>query len=418
MNFHISRKKVFLCIGINILTILCVYELSLSAENNVILQKINLLRSKPTDYIQLELSGRRNNMSNYCHRRVSQNTTKRTLEKIKRKLMYSPEKKFLYCPVAKVGSTFWRRLFLIVNGVSKTNNPFNVSANRIYSNRYSAIKQDFSVIRNSLKFIMVREPYSRILSAYANKLFDINPVYWSMYGRKVIKAVRKNPSNKSLSCGHDVTFPELVRYVVKPRAMKDSHFIPISDKCSPCVVKYDIIGKMETFKRDTLHVLGRLNLTQLVMSEALQAMEEGMEIDTIKGNTNNLLNYLSNKKTLKCVTYEEAFKRKWRNLQIRGVIGSDVKYPFKRGEEEKISRSQLISVFQNASRRSGSRESRRKNRELALLEAYSKVEKKYLIKLSKYLKNDCSTFSYDCRPRNLFENNLKPQTKFFNIGDL
>ncbi|XP_050419105.1 carbohydrate sulfotransferase 9 [Patella vulgata] len=356
-------------------------------------------------------------MSNFCHRQVSQNTTNNTLKKMKRNLMYSPEKKFLYCPVEKVGSTFWRRLFLIVNGVSKTNNPFNVSAN-IYSKNYSAIKEETTVIRNSLKFIMVREPYSRLLSAYANKLFDINPFYWSIYGRKVIKAVRKNPSNKSLSCGHDVTFPELVRYVVKPSAVKNSHFIPIADMCSPCDVKYDIIGKMETFKRDTLHVLGRLNLTQLVMSGVLQAMKESVEIDAIKGSTNNLMNYLSKEGTLKCVTHEEAFKRKWRNLQLRGIVGSDVKYPFKKGEEETITRSQLIAVFQNASRRSGSRESRRKNRKLSLFEAYSKVEKKYLIQLSKYFKNDCSTFSYECRPSKIFQNNQNPHTNFFEIEGL
>ncbi|XP_050418896.1 carbohydrate sulfotransferase 10 isoform X2 [Patella vulgata] len=417
MNFHISRKKLFLYMGINFLAIMCVYKVYLS-ENNGILQTIHLLRSKPTDYIQLELSERRNNMSNFCHRQVSQNTTKRTMENIKKKLLYSPEKKFLYCPVEKVGSTFWRRLFLIVNGVSKTNNPFNVSTYMLYSNRYSAIKAETTAIRNSLKFVIVREPYSRLLSAYANKLFDINPVYWSMYGRKVIKAVRKNPSNKSLSCGHDVTFPELVRYVVKPLAMKDIHFNPISDKCSPCDVKYDIIGKMETFKRDTLHVLKKLNLTHLVMSRALQEMEEGVDIDTIKSNTNSLMNYLSQKRTLKCVTHEEAFKRKWRNLQLRGIIGSDVEYPFKDGEEETTTHSQLLAVFLNASRRSGSRKSRRKNRELSFLEAYSKVEKKYLIQLSKYFKNDCSSFSYDCRPTNIFEKNQKPHTKFFDTGGL
>ncbi|XP_055956194.1 carbohydrate sulfotransferase 11-like, partial [Patella vulgata] len=114
--------------------------------------------------------------------------------------------------------------------------------------------------------VIARDPFSRLFSGFANKLFEVNPSFWSTVGRIVIRNTRTNASKKSLSFGHDVSFPELVKYVImseRSGSYRDGHFIPISDHCRPCQIKYDIVAKMETIKEDTMFVLKRLNMTHV-----------------------------------------------------------------------------------------------------------------------------------------------------------
>ena len=54
--------------------------------------------------------------------------------------------------------------------------------------------------------MFTREPYSKLLSGYIDKLFAPNPYFWNVIGRFIIQKFRKYPSLRSLECGHDVTF--------------------------------------------------------------------------------------------------------------------------------------------------------------------------------------------------------------------
>ncbi|VDH93989.1 Hypothetical predicted protein [Mytilus galloprovincialis] len=113
------------------------------------------------------------------------------------------------------------------------------------------------LIENS-KFLFVRDPYSRLLSGYLDKIFSPSP-YWFLIGSKAVEFTRKQKNH----CGHDVTFPEINGGVLHTEELnkdRDGHFLPATDHCRPCVVQYNYNGKMKTFADDVRFSLKEFNL--------------------------------------------------------------------------------------------------------------------------------------------------------------
>ena len=115
-----------------------------------------------------------------------------------------------------------------------------------------------SRLKEYAKFMFVRHPMERLVSAYRDKFVNNNRSqekwFFSRYGRKIIKRYRANATRESFAKGHDVTFAEFVQYVIDlPRSnhhiMFDNHWRPMHDLCFPCAIQYDgkIYSKNELF---------------------------------------------------------------------------------------------------------------------------------------------------------------------------
>ncbi|XP_052083511.1 carbohydrate sulfotransferase 9-like [Mytilus californianus] len=174
-----------------------------------------------------------------------------------------------YCRVYKGGSTFWRRLLHCLDKDLKVS-PFSIKP-QDEKGKYrrtcamNSMNWTYNMLRVTKSFMFARNPYSRILSAYIDKLYSPNPYFWKTLGVVVMKTIR----NKT-SCGSDVTFRSLVEYIIQtPIENLDDHFIPISSICRPCNVQYHYIGKMETLPEDVRRFLGfvgyyRKNFNQIL----------------------------------------------------------------------------------------------------------------------------------------------------------
>lgn len=121
-----------------------------------------------------------------------------------------------------------------------------------------------------MKFLFVRHPFERLLSAYRNKFsqnYSSSEYFRSRYGRQIIKQYRANASEESLAKGHDVTFAEFVRYVIDPRTVAHSvfneHWRPMVDLCLPCTIQYNVIGKYESLMNDAWLVLDKAKLSHI-----------------------------------------------------------------------------------------------------------------------------------------------------------
>jgi hypothetical protein len=116
------------------------------------------------------------------------------------------------------------------------------------------------------KFIFVRHPFERLVSAYRDKLASNNSIYHRMVGKVIVRKIRKNPS--PLEMGDDVTFPEFVTFIIGEwrdgKRRLDVHWRQIFDLCLPCEMQFHFIGKFETLNQDVDFLLRKLNETDLV----------------------------------------------------------------------------------------------------------------------------------------------------------
>ena len=151
-------------------------------------------------------------------------------EKVYKHILAITQKKSLYCPFAKVSSTFWKRVvYLLEMPSQKYKPPFDVPISSALSLRKVG---NLNTKHNGwFYFIIVRKPYARLLSAYIDKVFVPNPIFWDKFGKPSVKMFRQNATKTSVKCGHDPTFSEFVQFVIWSLSYKkriDNHFKPVS----------------------------------------------------------------------------------------------------------------------------------------------------------------------------------------------
>lgn len=177
----------------------------------------------------------------------------------------------IYCYIPKVACTNWKRVLMVLMGKTNATDPLDVDRTQAHHykvfrrlNSYTRSEAEF-MLSNYTKFLFVRHPLERLLSAYRNKFVEnlaINARFHTIYGRKIIKRYRINATKESLERGHDVTFDEFSRFVTDtegPEKPLNEHWRPMVELCRPCEIKYDLIGKYETLDEDARLVLDTIS---------------------------------------------------------------------------------------------------------------------------------------------------------------
>lgn len=281
--------------------------------------------------------------------------------------------------------------------------PFQIKGIHAYEGYQTAKRLPFDkiyqVLSHSTKFMFVREPFERLLSGYVDKLFSPNAAYWNFIGKYIVSKFRENASNHSAECGHDITFQEFVEYFIYSQSTnerRDAHFVPSFEHCRPCEIEYDYIGKMETFKEDTFHILHKLKLENLVKFTNFQnETETDAIIDTVE------YVYSMRRPVQRCMPLPQALFRAWRKLQIRGILSKHIKFPYPLNYADDIHPDEFKRLLLDAHARSGSPKLRKRNRQEALLEAYSTLSSVTMDRLKDALRVDAVLFGYEEYPKKL-----------------
>ena len=193
---------------------------------------------------------------------------------IYRFMLVDEKHKTMYCEVPKAACTSWKVFLANITGKVQDKDQkrlhqlvhdteYHPKIGFRYLNTYSA-KERKHILRTYFKFLVVRNPYTRFLSAYENKFKGENVQaawYHQHMGKDIIKKYRKGVDMKKIK-GDEVTFEELARVIGNPHEHMaqryDGHFWKQHASCYPCIIDYDYIGKVETMEEDSAEIISRI----------------------------------------------------------------------------------------------------------------------------------------------------------------
>ncbi|XP_071111684.1 carbohydrate sulfotransferase 11-like [Haliotis cracherodii] len=308
-----------------------------------------------------------------------------------------------YGVLAKAGCTFWIRVFRFLHNDTlgrKFDNPFQMTRGEAHGGRrkikmYRLQKEeDRRVVMATTRFMVSRNPFTRLFSAYIDKLYLID--YWSRAGRTIVSR-RENASALSLRCGHDVSFAEFLSYVVdvgeRDVLSLDGHWRPIEHTCNPCAFKPDIVSKQETFSQDARFILSRFGLGYLMQnySSTHHVLDE-LSLIT-KGNY---------KPSDACLTRMQMAGRLWRTFQINGYLTHGSEAVLETESSNSLTEDKLIQLMSKSCLdHILTKQESSAQRRAHLRQAYATVPRNILDRVVKLFRNDFLFFNYDSSIDNL-----------------
>ena len=156
-----------------------------------------------------------------------------------------------YCPTPRTGLTVWNRYFAALAHIPywpQWLTKMWLLVRKIYNMPNCLSRDEMLQIVNadeSLTFTFVRHPFVRLVAVYNDRVVSSNFNGWQQDIQKM----------NGKGADDEVTFPEFVDFVLKNIAGDSEHLDTYYHHCDMCRIKYDLIGKFESFAEDTRYIL-------------------------------------------------------------------------------------------------------------------------------------------------------------------
>ena len=262
-------------------------------------------------------------------------------------------------------------------------------------------------VNTSYRFMFVREPFSRLLSAYIDKF--LLPDFWTSYGKKLMKFLHSSPE----ACPSNISFEQFVQFVLlKDRTGQEigDHWRPIHKLCNPCLFRPHVVGKMESFAKDSQHVLSAMNMSWVTRGLEDRDKRVHRELDMLIDFNVALLEV---RDVFRCTNLSGIVQRLWTAFQLNGYIPTEVTLPrhfltspaTSGPERDKKAYTERFKRFVHEayeSARNRTKEAWKRQRETALVEAYRTIGDDLMRGLQKLYEYDFKLFGYDPKPDILF----------------
>lgn len=189
----------------------------------------------------------------------------------------SLKNKYVYCEVPKAGSSSIKKTLthyeLAGMPSSYMVGPHPRAVESPFVKPYQLTRMHLRQIMDSdkyFKFTFVRNPYSRTLSAFRDKLFT---------GNQESNAAYRNMAG--LAPDVEPTFEQFVRSIstLEPNRLEKHWAIQHFQSCS-AFVQMDFVGKLESVEADFAHVAERIGCDAQLLNHAVHATRATEEMDS------------------------------------------------------------------------------------------------------------------------------------------
>uniref|UniRef100_A0A8C6WM44 Carbohydrate sulfotransferase n=1 Tax=Neogobius melanostomus TaxID=47308 RepID=A0A8C6WM44_9GOBI len=241
---------------------------------------------------------RRKTLQDVCSRYQPDVLSRRVSQRQVSRVYVEDRHRLLYCEVPKSGCSNWKRVLMVLNGRARSTGDIPHEQAH-YGNKLQRLEAyDQAGIAKRLdtyaRVLFVREPFERLVSAFRDKFESPNSYYHPVFGRPIISKYRANATRAALRTGAGVTFREFVRYLldVKRPVGMDIHWEPVSQMCSPCLMRYSFIGKFENLEKEANFLLRNIGQNVLLNPIAIKNLKKKVgrsdfvleEVDRSKSN--------------------------------------------------------------------------------------------------------------------------------------
>ncbi|XP_041640285.1 carbohydrate sulfotransferase 12-like isoform X2 [Cheilinus undulatus] len=200
----------------------------------------------------------------------------------------------IYCYVPKVACTNWKRVMVVLSQslISPSSgkpytDPEAVPPDLVHNSslhltfakfwrHYGSLSRHLMALKlqHYTKFLFVRDPFVRLISAFRNKFGRPNEDFYRQFGSVMLSRYGNMSGSlpetaaEAFAAGIKPTFQQFITYLLDPETEKESifneHWRQVYRLCHPCQVKYDFIGRLETLESDAENLLKLLEVDHLL----------------------------------------------------------------------------------------------------------------------------------------------------------
>ncbi|XP_075929825.1 carbohydrate sulfotransferase 12 [Petromyzon marinus] len=188
----------------------------------------------------------------------------------------------VYCYVPKVACTNWKRIMIVLSGSASNNgtpyaDPMDIPPDVVHLSSSHQVFNQFwrkygksgrSRMKGKLqrykKFLFVRDPFVRIISAFRSKFEIPNQDFYEAFVVPMLRQYQNvsappATAEEALSGGQRLKFSSFVQYLLDPATEREApfneHWRQVYRLCHPCQVPYDFVGRLETQSEDAPYLL-------------------------------------------------------------------------------------------------------------------------------------------------------------------
>ncbi|KAL6110951.1 chst12 [Pungitius sinensis] len=200
----------------------------------------------------------------------------------------------IYCYVPKVACTNWKRVMVVLSQslISPSSgkpytDPEAVPPDLVHNSslhltfakfwrHYGSLSRHLMALKlqHYTKFLFVRDPFVRLISAFRNKFGRPNEDFYKQFGSVMLRrfgnasGALPETAAEAFAAGIKPTFRQFIAYLLDPETESESvfneHWRQVYRLCHPCQVKYDFIGRLETLETDAQRLLRLLEVDGLL----------------------------------------------------------------------------------------------------------------------------------------------------------